>query len=533
MTRNNLLLVFLLTFGHVILAQSTKGTPSGTYSVVDFGAPRNQRVNAQDFIQRAIDSCAANGGGIVFFPAGDYYSATIRLRSNVELNFSLGATLHALPDTSLYKNAKQGLENSGEAITPALILGIGLKHIAITGRGRIVGEPEFGSSVVTDNDTYPGWNETARKAGVPMDKPFVKAPKVSLIYLSECEDVTISDVSIIDSPNWACHIQWSKQVRVKSVIITSSLERGVNSDGLDIDGCQDVVVSDCIISTGDDGICLKSTRQGGRTEPCLDITVTNCVVSSTSCALKIGTESHADFRRIIFSNCIIKDTNRGLGIIVRDGATVSDVVFTNIIMDCQRKPFFWWGDAEAFHFVVLKRNPDSKVGRIERVSLRNIVARVEGTSRIQGYREGTVQDIILQDVSVVMNPEGTADRRATHAIVIEQAENVQIRDSDVTWNSGIQDLAKRQSVALDKIKNLQITGFSTRTIGAGGPEAAIGLKDVQRGVINFPVLADKSVNYVRVEGAKTSDIILKTGLKASTGMRYLLTPNSKNQVTVE
>ena len=127
--------------------------------MLDCGAPHNQRVNAQAFIQRAIDSCAARGGGIVFFPAGDYYSATIRLRSQVELNFSQGATLHALPDTSLYKNAKLGLENSGEAITPALIVGIGLKHIALTGRGRIVGKPEFGSSLVTDNDTYPGWNE--------------------------------------------------------------------------------------------------------------------------------------------------------------------------------------------------------------------------------------------------------------------------------------------------------------------------------------------------------------------------------------
>lgn len=189
----------------------------------------------------------------------------IRLRSGVELNFSHGATLHALPDASLY--AKTGLETSGESHTPALILGNGLRHVAITGRGRIMGEPEFGSSTVTDNDTYPGWNETARRAGVPMDKPFVNAPKVSLIYLTECEDVNLSDVSIVDSPNWACHIQWSKRVRVTSVVITSSLVRGVNSNGLDIDGCQDVVVTGCVVTTSDDAICLKSTRQGGVQNP--------------------------------------------------------------------------------------------------------------------------------------------------------------------------------------------------------------------------------------------------------------------------
>ena len=124
-----LLLVFLLLVSYACLAQSTK--TADVYSVLDFGAPRNQR---------AIGSCAANGGGTVFFPTGDYYSATIRLRSNVELNLSLGATLRTLTDASLYTNAKAGLESSVESLTPALILGTGLRHVAITGRGRIVGE---------------------------------------------------------------------------------------------------------------------------------------------------------------------------------------------------------------------------------------------------------------------------------------------------------------------------------------------------------------------------------------------------------
>ncbi len=526
-----LLLLLLLITGYSGLAQSNKSL-SGIYSVMDFGTPHNQRVNAQAFIQRAIDSCAANGGGTVFFPAGDYYSATIRLRSNVELNFSLGATLHALPDASLYTNAKQGLENSGEALTPALILGTGLRHIAITGRGRIVGAPEFGTSIVTDNDTYPGWNETARRAGVPMDKPFVKDPKVSLVYLSECEDVILSDISIIDSPNWACHIQWSKRVRVTSIVITSSLQRGVNSDGLDIDGCQDVVVTGCVVTTGDDAICLKSTRQGGRSEPCTDILVNNCVLSSTSCALKIGTETHSDFRRIVFSNCVIKDTNRGLGIIVRDGATVSDVLFTNIIMDCQRKPFFWWGDGDAFQFVVLKRNPDSKVGRIERVSLRNITARVEGTSLIQGIGEGSVDNLVLADVSLVMNPEATADRRATHALVIERAKNVRIRNSDVTWRTGVTGLAKRHSLQLTSVTDLKIDDFTTLTDGPLQPLATIGLLNVQRAAIQLPVLEDLPMTYIRVEGPQTRNVMLQSTRKEKQPTRYVVAPTIKNQVTV-
>lgn len=103
----------------------------------------------------------------------------------------------------------------------------------------------------------------------------------------------------------------------------------------------------------------------------------------------------------------------------------------------------------------------------------------------------------------------------------------------MTWNSGIKDLAKRQSVSLTQIKDLQITGFSTRTVGAEKPKAVIGLQDVQRGVINFPMLADKSVHYVRVEGSKTSDIILKSGMKTPTMMEYFVAPSLKKQVSIE
>lgn len=101
-------LVFLIFLGlHTAGIAQPTGT-SGVYSVLDFGALRNQRVTAQPFIQRAIDSCAAQDGGTVLFPAGDYYSATIRLRSNVELSLSSGAVLHALPDPTRYANDEAG-----------------------------------------------------------------------------------------------------------------------------------------------------------------------------------------------------------------------------------------------------------------------------------------------------------------------------------------------------------------------------------------------------------------------------------------
>lgn len=116
---------------------------------------------------------------------------------------------------------------------------------------------------------------------------------------------------------------WIENVRAveRGIYITSNRHNGVNSDGLDIDGCSHVMVSDCRIDTGDDALCLKTTRTNGQAQPCRYITVTNCILTSSSAALKIGTESHADFEHITVTNCVVDGANRGLNIIVRDGGS--------------------------------------------------------------------------------------------------------------------------------------------------------------------------------------------------------------------
>lgn len=513
------------------LAQtSSRGlAQANVYSVLDFETPRNQYVNAEPYIQRAIDSCAAGGGGVVFFPAGDYYSATIRMRSHVELHFSRGATLHAIPDETLYRNDKAGLEHSGEAITPVLILARNVSHIAITGLGRIKGAPAFGMQTVTDQDTYPGWNETARRAGVAMEKPMVQPPKVSLVYLTGCQDVVLTDVSILDSPNWSCHLQWCRQVRVRSLVITSSLEKGVNSDGLDIDGCSDVIVSDCIIRTGDDAICLKSTRQAGRSEPCRDIIVTNCILSSSSCAFKIGTETHADFTRIRVANCIIKESNRGLGIIVRDGSLVSDVDFDNILIDCQRKSFFWWGNGEAFHFVVIKRSTDSKIGRIKRLRLLNIVATTEGTSVIQGYDQQSIDDIDLSVIRMTMNPESQPDRRMTHAVTIEQATNVRIKDCEIKWNSAFRQDHHRHALSVSTVGKAQISGL---TCDPATQSQTIRLQNITDSSVMVPPFVTDITKYLLITGNQTNRVVIETTRHTPQKVRLLIPYALKGRVLI-
>lgn len=514
---------------HCFLTSSALAQHS-IYNIINFGAKKNSRVNAQKAIQAAINKCANAGGGTVLIPAGTFYTATIYLKSNVNLHLGDGASLIALKDKVLYKNEKTGLKDAGDNFIPALIVANRIENLSITGKGEIKGQPSFFYTTITEKDTYPGWNENAMKAGANMERPWVNDPKISLVYISDCNNVTLEDISIIDSINWSCHIQWSQNVRISAIKIMSSLQKGVNADGLDIDGCKNVIISNSIIKTGDDAICLKTTKQGTRTESCEDILIDNCILSSSSCALKLGTESQSDFKRISFTNCTINQSNRGIAIIIRDGGIVSDVNFSNILMDCKRRPVFWWGNGEAFHFNVLKRNPDSRLGKIERVTLSNIRGTVEGTSTIKGFDmssngSSTINDIRMNAIQLRLNASSEIDKRATNAIEILNASNIAVKDVSINWEAGRQEALWQNAFFANNVAGLQISGFTSNQQSLNSQMAEITLNKVQNAYVE---IAPFHHNLLEISGEASENIVV-SGLAAQlniinkTGNKKLLT----------
>lgn len=114
-----------------------------------------------------------------------------------------------------------------------------------------------------------------------------------------------------------------------------------NCDGIDIDHSNKVRISDCLIESGDDCICLKNRREFAEYGSCEDIVVTNCTLTSRSCAIKIGSENVDKINNVSVDNCIIIDSNRGIGIQNRDEGTVSNVTFSNMILDCHLFSDVW------------------------------------------------------------------------------------------------------------------------------------------------------------------------------------------------
>jgi hypothetical protein len=291
-------------------------------------------------IQDALDSCANAGGGVVTIPSGTFIIGTLQLRSHVTLHLENGSRLKGSPRIEDYPAVAGAFTDAvGQRRNRCLIYANGTKRSAITGQGTIDG-----------NGSAFGFEEDGR--------PF-------MIRFIDCEEVTVTGVTLVDSPGWVSHYLGCENVAIHGVTIRSHTNG--NNDGIDIDSCRRVRITACDLDTGDDAICIKATRSA----PSENIVVTGCVIRSVWGALKLGTESAGDFRNIIFSDIIIRETHGGgLKILSMDGSRLENIQANNIIMDKVSGPIFIrLGSRMRKYF---PDQPPRETGILRNVSIRNL-----------------------------------------------------------------------------------------------------------------------------------------------------------------
>jgi polygalacturonase len=150
-----------------------------------------------------------------------------------------------------------------------------------------------------------------------------------------CRNVYVADLTLKDSPMWVQHYLACENLSIRGLTVHSRCN--ANNDGLDIDACEKVRISDCEIFSGDDAIVLKSTVD----RPCRDVTVTNCVVSSRACGIKMGTESVGGFENVVITNCTVYDTGySGIALEIVDGGNLENIIVSNITMRNVRSAIF-------------------------------------------------------------------------------------------------------------------------------------------------------------------------------------------------
>jgi hypothetical protein len=276
-----------------------------------------------------------------------------------------------------------------------------------------------------------------------------------------------------------------------------------------------VRISDCYIRSADDCICIKNRRDFDQYGPCENITVTGCVLTSTSCAIKLGSENMDDIRNIIFDSCVIHGANRGLGIQNRDEGNIENVIFSNIIIEGRLFHDVWWGKAEPIYVTAFKRAPgtrfrfpkgrtESAIGKVRNIRFINILCKSENGVYISGCEDSRIEEVLLENVRVEINKTteykgGLYDRRPcdvegiiqrnTAGFYINEVDNLVLRSNKVVWGENRPDYYghaiethdvtgleienfKGTAAHPDRLKPIQIESDPDKTPGSGLPEFA-------------------------------------------------------------
>ncbi|MCL2878756.1 MAG: glycoside hydrolase family 28 protein, partial [Treponema sp.] len=288
-------------------------------------------------------------GGVLRVEPGIWQTGPLELFSGTTLILEEGAVISFIPDFSRYGpvwTRWEGVECY--AMHPCLFAS-GQKNISIMGSGVLQGNGQK------------WWKMAERKKGSPLREPetdlekkfaalnpdyknqpsggggrdfqFLRPP---LVQFFNCTDVSIDGITFWKSPFWTVHTVFCTNVSLRKLIISNPAD-APNTDGIDVDSCENTEILNCYITTGDDGIVLKSGSgaDGLRAaKPCRHVTVRGCEVFFGHGGIVIGSETAAGISDVLVDNCRFNNTDRGIRIKTRRGrgGCIENLIFRNLVM---------------------------------------------------------------------------------------------------------------------------------------------------------------------------------------------------------
>lgn len=427
------------------------------FYVTDFGAIGDGQTLNTRAIQRAVDTCAARGGGVVYVPPGKYVTGPIMLKSNINFHISQGATL--LGDTVIadYPGVHGRWEGIDRTVYASMFTGHDLENVSITGRGTLDGRGEvwWKAHEVTSRMR----DEAGIEGRAPDNPPGapLKWPRPRMINLYHSKNILIRDITILNSPSWTIHPVYCQNITVDNVTIIQPYE-SPNTDGINPDSCSDVRIVNCYVDVGDDCVTIKSGyneygRQAG--VPCENISVTNCTFAHGRGGVVVGSEMSGDVRDITVSNCVFDGTLRGLRIKTARGRggvvenfRASNLVMRNI-MDAAFSITTSYGGRSDQIPPVTDETP-----RIRHIHWGDVIVMdTDKTADIGGLPEMPLEDFSLTNVDVVSANSGIHIRQAQHVLL-----------QNVTVNARYTPALMAQDIT-----DLELDRFTTRTPGKAYP----------------------------------------------------------------
>jgi len=347
-------------------------TAAPPLDVRSLGARGDGKTTDTRTIQQAIDAAAA-AGRAVRFPPGEYVSGTLRLRTGTVLQLDKGAALVASRDDGDFDSPSDRphethADEETSDFRSALLQGRDVARVRILGPGRIDG------------------NRDSRGGPKP-------------IALESCQAVEIRGLTIADAGNYAISLLGCDRVTIEDVDIANGY-----ADGIDPDGCRDVLIARCRIETRDDALCLKTSLSLGVRRATERVRVVGCRLVTRHNAIKLGTESSGDFRDVSIRGCAVGgerhpwkgNLTAGIALETVDGGALERVTVSDVQMTGVRAPIF---------VRRARRGRGQRLatpGALRDISIRGITATgallASSVTGVDGY---AVERILLRDIRVV------------------------------------------------------------------------------------------------------------------------------------
>ncbi|HSV15717.1 MAG TPA: glycoside hydrolase family 28 protein [Tepidisphaeraceae bacterium] len=437
---------------------ASRGFASGAeapdvFDVRDFGGVGDGKTLNTAAFSRAVAAAEAAGGGTVRVGPGRYLTGTIMLKSNVTLDLDAAATLLASESPDDFPLVDE-VWTPGRQVRGPLIYAVDAQRVAVTGRGVIDGQGRKWWEPILAA-------KAKRKAGAassPATEPVASATspgdwqygRPRLIRFVRCSDVVVEHVTLQNAPEWNIHPLLCERIRIDGVTIFAPVP-SPNTDGINVESCRNVQISNCRVDNGDDSITLKSgLDEAGRRmgKPCEDITISNCVIYHGHGGVTIGSEMSGGVRNVTVSNCVFHGTDNGIRIKSQRGrgGVVEGVAVSNIVMQDVPHPFtittFYAGkDKPGDVYPVDAGTPTFRDFLFSSITARG--AKEAGS--ITGLREKPIADITFSNVHV----------RAEKGFTCTNADGIRFLDTRIEASQGealiVKDCANLRTERLERI----------------------------------------------------------------------------------
>lgn len=455
--------------------------PDLRVSVKDFGGVGDGVTLNTEAFAKAMKHLSDKGGGHLDVPAGIWLTGPIEILSNCDLHVTPNAVIIFDPDRDLYPIIQTVFEGLDTRRCESPVHAEGARNISITGGGVLDGSGEAWRMVKKSKLTDGEWRKLVASGGIVSrdgriwypDEGFEKAtmfsnmnvPSVDLteeqwneiksflrpnmVSLRNCENVLLEDCSFQNSPCWNVHPLMCKNLIVNRVNIRNPYY-SQNGDAIDVDSCENVLITNSTFDAGDDGICIKSGRDADgrrRARPCKNLIVDNCTVFHGHGGFTVGSEMSGGVENIKVSNCRFLGTDvglrfkskRGRGGVVKN-IYINDIYMKDILADAILFDLFYGG----------KSAVEAAAEKDETVN----VPAVPVDETTPEFRDIYISNVCCNGASKAMLFNGLPEMPVT---------NINVSDCTITADEGI-TLRNSQDITFKNVKCYPENGDAITTL---------------------------------------------------------------------